>query len=118
MEKATSLDYMLLNFREVLRNIDKNLFLARGSFLLKRRRMRFNIESIKRKQSSLLVIHHRSNEDNLLEKLFDKYGSDKGSVNGAIQGSPQIGHNYSYYYYEQFKFCRESRENMRNWDWY
>lgn len=112
MEKATRLDDMLLNFREVLRNIDKHLFFARGSFLIKRRRMRFNIESIKRKQSSLLVIHHRSNEDNLLTKLFDKYGSDKGSVNGAIQGSPQIGHGYSYYYYEQFKFCRERVEKI------
>jgi len=112
VEKATSLDYMLLNFREVLHNIDKNLFFARGSFLIKRRRMRFNIESIKQKQSSLLVIHHRSSEDNLLTKLFNKYGSDKGSVNGSIQGSPQIGHNYSNYYYEQFKFCRERVEKI------
>ncbi len=52
------------------------------------------------------TVHHKRNRLDLVSKLCDKYGSDKGEVRTTDHPYHWSSHSYSYYYSRLFSNCR------------
>ena len=101
--------------KTLIKSID-NIF---GGYLLNLRYkilLNLNLDKIESKSDYKFICIYKKNE-NLISKLCDEYGSDKGEVTSFGHPYAWPSHSYTDFYSGIFSHCRHSIKKSLNADW-
>jgi hypothetical protein len=99
-------------FKNIIRFFDRTFLQSRIADFYAQYTNRSQINYLEKKVDYKIAIVYKSNSNQLLAKLCDKYGSDKGGLNERKDNLSWANHTYTDYYSSIFDHCREHLTNV------
>lgn len=99
-------------FKNFIQFFDRMFLQSRIAYLYAQYINRSQIKYLEKKVDHKIVVVYKSNSNQLLAKLCDKYGSDKGGLNERMDHLSWANHTYTDYYSLLFDHCRNLLTNV------